>query len=538
MAAWGQQQPGRAGEPARIEERLQPGIRPPSAPPPASLPAPAVTTPEIDTDFVLAGIAIEGATVFPAEAFVPLYEAMLGTRIRRKDITSLLDAITEKYRSAGYVLSRAVAPVQDVSLGILRLQMLEGYVESVVFEGAPGGGALLKAYAERIRSERPLTLATLERYLLLMADLPGMRVFPAAAPLGEMEAGHEMVLRVERDPAEAYLGFDNRGTRSIGRYVGEAALGLHSLFGRNEAIMLRALTVPATPSELRFGQARIQLPIGDDGFTAMLDGWRSAIEAGGRLRSLDLDSEENRLALTFAYPLRRSRDLSLFLTAMLEYRDTRQDSGSDRLFEDRTRAVRLGARLFFEDGLGGSNAAFTTLSRGIGVLGSSDKGDSLLSRTGGDPEFTKLVLEMNRRQKLHGPVNLQAWIYGQLTGDRLLSGEEFRLGGGVHGRAYDGSEVVGEQGIAGALELQYDLTLGAAISGAHLFAFYDYGVAWDRVPGSGTSRNALSSVGIGARFRLLEHLWVTLEAAKPLNRDVVEEGNRNWRYFFSLGLTF
>ncbi|WP_162915074.1 ShlB/FhaC/HecB family hemolysin secretion/activation protein [Desertibaculum subflavum] len=536
--AQAQQQPGRAGEPARIDERIQPLPRPAGAPPPTSVAPPPEVAPDIGPAFVLAGVVIEGATIFPPETFVPLYELLLGTSIRRDGITALLDAITEKYRAAGYVLSRAVAPVQDVSLGILRVQVLEGYVERVVFEGAPGGAGLLKAYAERIRSERPLTLATLERYLLLLADLPGMSVSAGVAPIGEMAAAHELLLRVERDPAELFLGFDNRGTATIGRHVGEATLYLNSLFDANEAIMLRGITVPATPSELRFGEVRAQLPLGDDGFTLTMDAWRSAIATGGRLKSLDLDSEENRVAVAFGYPLRRSRALSLYLGALLEYRDTSQDAAGDRVFQDRTWALRLGARLFFDDGWGGSNAVYATLSQGLGLPGASDKGDARLSRLGGDPQFTKLVLEMVRRQKIYGPLNLQGWFYGQVSGDSLLSGEEFRLGGGIYGRAYDSSEVVGEQGVAAALELQYDLTVAEAVSGLQLFAFYDHGVSWDRVSGSGTFRNALSSAGLGTRFRLLERLQVTLEAAKPLNRDVIEEGDRSWRFFFSLGLTF
>ncbi len=83
--------------------------------------------------------------------------------------------MTAKYRDAGYVLSSVVVPAQAITDGRVSLTAVEGYLSSVAIEGDTGrrDGMLAKIQAD-LGAERPLRLATLERNLLLLNDLPGM----------------------------------------------------------------------------------------------------------------------------------------------------------------------------------------------------------------------------------------------------------------------------------------------------------------------------------------------------------------------------
>jgi len=540
-AAAQQARPARAGEPSRIEERLQPPPLTPGDVPLPSTPGLAPATPAVeDRRFVLAGVAVNGATVFAPADFAPLYQPLLGATVGSAEIGRIVEAITRKYRDAGYLLSRAVAPAQDAALGILRIEVLEGYVERVTFEGDPDGGTgQLEALAGRIRAERPLTLATLERYLLLIGDLPGMRAQPGIAPLGPFSPAHELVVRIERDPAEGYLALDNRGSRTVGRHVAQAATRLNAPLGWNDATTLRLLTVPSSPQELVFAQVREQLPLGPDGLTAALDAWRSEIEAGGQLEAFDVDSVDSRIAFDLSYPWIRRRDMSLYVTAQYEFRNSHQDVFGRNVFEDRVRSLRLGARLFFDDDWRGSNLVAVVVSKGLDAGDASGKGDALLSRFDGDPQYVKATFDLARRQRIEGPVSLQAWLTGQVSESRMLSGEEFRLGGGLFGRAYDSSELVGDEGVGGAVELQLDLPAPIAeLSNLQAYAFWDGGAVWDDVSGFGTTRASLASAGLGLRGNLLSDVSAYVEAAKPLTRDVFEEGGDGWRVFFSVGLSF
>ena len=54
------------------------------------------------------------------------------------DIYKVRDAITAKYRAAGYVLSQAIIPPQQISDGIVRIQVVEGYIGKVEFDAEAG----------------------------------------------------------------------------------------------------------------------------------------------------------------------------------------------------------------------------------------------------------------------------------------------------------------------------------------------------------------------------------------------------------------
>ena len=116
------------------------------------------------------------------------------------DIYKIVDSLTARYRNDGYILSQVVVPAQSVEHGVIRLQAIEGYIADVRVEG---GDADLRArvgrYGEKIRAIRPLTAAALERYVLLLNDLPGVRVHAVLAPASTPGAS-ELVLQVRSTP--------------------------------------------------------------------------------------------------------------------------------------------------------------------------------------------------------------------------------------------------------------------------------------------------------------------------------------------------
>ena len=119
----------------RVNERELPQ-RPvePAMPDRADEPAPPPDELKV-LEFVLSAVVIEGATVFEAADFVPLYEDFIAREVTGADVQKILSRITKLYRDNGYFLSAAVAPPQPLTAGVLQVQVIEGYVEKVTFEG-------------------------------------------------------------------------------------------------------------------------------------------------------------------------------------------------------------------------------------------------------------------------------------------------------------------------------------------------------------------------------------------------------------------
>ena len=124
--------------------------------------------------FVLTAVNVDGATVYPVSVFAPLYEEFIGREIGSPEIEKILERITKKYTDDGYFLSLATAPAQNLTLGILNIDVTEGYIDRVTYKGAmPGRPALFESWADKIKQGgAPARLSAVERYILLMNDLP------------------------------------------------------------------------------------------------------------------------------------------------------------------------------------------------------------------------------------------------------------------------------------------------------------------------------------------------------------------------------
>ncbi|MDP6565122.1 MAG: POTRA domain-containing protein [Alphaproteobacteria bacterium] len=529
-------------EPADIQERAQPKAEPPAK---VDIPLPPrepVAKAEAGPAFVLTGVQITGATVYSEAELAPIYEPYLARSISLAEIEKIVTAITEKYRQDGYILSRALALPQDLDFGLLQIDVVEGFIAEVVFEGVIGGRKeLLTAIADKLKGIQPLTQAALERYVMLLGDLPGLSARPALRQLDPASGAHVLVLSLDYDAFEGFASIDNKSTRTVGRHVAQLSGNFNSFMGLQERTGVYLFSVPDSARELLFGQIQHEHTLNAEGTKIGIDGWHSLIESGAHLKQFDLDSRDSRLAVYLVHPLFRGRDLSLFITGTFDYRNTDERTRSVKIYDDRIRSARLTVRNFFTDGLDGENLLIATASQGFEVLDASDNDDVTLSRTGGKVDYAKLAGSYTRWQALPGPYSAVLGLKGQVASDGVLSAEEFRAGGGNFGRAYDGSETSGDHGAAGYLELRQDLAERNRIFlSSQVFGFYDLAAAWNDTPASGTFKTSLASAGIGVRTLLPNKVRATVEVAKPLTHKVQAEGLQgdHWRFFFSLNVNF
>src|SRR5690606_13126358 len=96
--------------------------------------------------FRLTRLVVEGASVYSEAELAPLYADALGKVVSLAVIYRIADSITAKYRSDGYVLSRAVVPAQRIDEGVVRIRVVEGFVNGIVIQGKDN--PMIRAYAE------------------------------------------------------------------------------------------------------------------------------------------------------------------------------------------------------------------------------------------------------------------------------------------------------------------------------------------------------------------------------------------------------
>lgn len=525
-------------DPARIEERIERNRDlTPQQPAPVleNRVAPDTSdTPDApqDLSFVLSAVVIDGVTVFTPAQLVALYQPYLGKVVTADDIRAIAATIDDLYRAEGYIFSTATVPPQEVVSGAVRFDVIEGYVADIAVTGEVPADGIVNAYLAEVLAEKPTKLATVERALLLINDLAGVAVMDSNVADGENPG--EKILNIEL-AAQKYTGelyLDNRGTPSSGRLQSWTSGAVNGLAGAGSRAELGLFTIPNAPEELVYLQGKWLQPVGDWGATVEMAVSGSLSDAGGTAAENDTESDSFRITATVRQPLYRTRDASLWAFGELDYYNLSENTFGSVNYDDRNRTARIGVEFYSADLAGGDLYAKAAYVRGLDVLGASDKGDELLSTTDGDATFDKVTLELRRLQRLGAGVALQTQAKGQIANRNLLSAEEFSVGGGQYGRAYDYGEISGKRGVAGLMELRYTGQEPTDwIDSYDLYGFYDAGASWN----SGAERDFLSSAGIGIRGQFAHDIYADFQIAKPLSRIVSTEDNKDVRYLFSIG---
>jgi len=101
--------------------------------------------------FEVKQIEFKGVSLLTKEEIASLKSPYLNQCVTLNDVNDLIRYITETYIKKGYVTTRAILPQQDISTGILVIQVVEGKVEGIEFkDGKARAGELATAFPDVI----------------------------------------------------------------------------------------------------------------------------------------------------------------------------------------------------------------------------------------------------------------------------------------------------------------------------------------------------------------------------------------------------
>ncbi|AVM73379.1 ShlB/FhaC/HecB family hemolysin secretion/activation protein [Magnetospirillum gryphiswaldense] len=493
--------------------------------------------------FTLNSVGIEGATVFSVAELSAFHADKLGKEISLTELYAVADEITAKYRNAGFILSKAIVPPQRISGGNVTIRVVEGFVNEVLIEGeANGRAALFHEWGERIKESKPLDNKVLERYSLLANDLPGVKAKAVLRPSKTTPGASDVVFVIEHKYLELSASFDNRGTKTSGPREYTLGAGLNSILGLYEKTSVSWINT-TEQSELRYLAIQHDEVLNSEGTKFTFSGNRSRGEPGESLRDLDQRSRNVTLGATVSHPFIRTRAENFSLSAGITSRDSKSEQSGQISSNDHTRSIKVGGSYDFSDSWDGVNLFAIDLYQGFEALGATRNDFGAKSRARGRSDFTKVTLDISRTQQLGGNFALVAAATGQYAATSLLSSEEFGYGGSQYGRAYDSSEITGDNGAAAKLELQYtDQKEDWGLKYYQPFAFYDFGVTHDRDPVNTEATRTGASAGVGIRFGLTDYFSGSVEYDVPLTRPVSanEPGGKgkDHRIFFSISARY
>ena len=503
-------------------------------------------------------ICIKGATVYSKDQLAPLYAGLIGHDVPVQALYDLAKAITAKYGNDGYVLSRAIVPPQTFSPhgAVPCLQVIEGYVDRVEWPAAVAKYRDFFAdYTAKIIADRPANVRTLERYLLLAGDLPGLHFTASLKPSKTNEGAATLVVALTEKPIDAFGRFDNRGTPTRGPREFLFGATFNNFLHANEAFSINwAATVP-DPKELEYFAANWRQVLTSEGLFAFINSSYAFGQPGSQtLRLLGFNTRSLYVEAGLAQPVIRRRELNLTLAGLVYATNNFSDFDlftPSAFNRDHIRGLRLKADADWADRFLGINQVNVTYSQGFQGLGSSQSNTpldiatnsnvNLLSNIAGRADFEKIEATLSRTQPLIGAFSAFGSIYGQYAFDPLLASEQCGYGGRFFGRAYDPSQLLGDSCVEAILEFRYDLPKFAkSVTQTQLYGFGDYGKLWVRGPGfidpftGGISGNqAGASAGGGVRVAFWDSLTADLQVAKAVHGI-----REDTRFFFIIGAKY
>jgi hemolysin activation/secretion protein len=500
-------------------------------------------------------ICIKGATVYTKDQLAPLFAGLIGHDVPVQALYDLAKQITAKYGNDGYVLSRAIVPAQTFAPrgAVPCLQVIEGYVDHVEWPAAAAKYPDFFAdYTAKITADRPANVRTIERYMLLASDLPGLHFSASLKPSKTNEGAATLVVAVVEKPLDLYGTFDNRGTPTRGPREFLFGANFNNLLRANESFTVNwAATVP-DPKELEYFAANYRQVLNSEGLFAFVNSsYNFGIPGSAVLRSLDFKAWGDYVEAGLASPLIRTRERNLTVSGLVFLSDNLSDLLQAPFNRDHLRGLRLKADADWADRFLGINQVNVTYSQGIEGLGSSsnntgfDIGNGLnpnfLSNAAGRVDYEKIELTASRMQPLFGAFSAYGSVHAQYAFDPLLVAEQCGYGGRFYGRAYDPSQLLGDHCVEAVIEFRYDLPkFMPNLTQAQLYGFGDYGKLWVLGPGfidpatGGISGNfAAASAGGGVRFAFWDKLTADLQVAKAVHGI-----REDTRFFFILGAKY
>lgn len=494
----------------------------------------------LNSTIVLSGVQLQGGTLYPFEQTAALFEPLIGQRVSIAQLLAVTEQITARYRADGYALSYAYLPEQNLLDGQIRVVLVEGYIADYQVNGDLGAAEpRVRALAQQLTAERPLTLATFERYSTLLAQIPGVPVVARVAPAVTTNGASRMLLEAKRKTFDATAGFDTDNEDEAQVFLTGSARSL-TRWGDNLAV---STLVPPGEDREHYLSVEYSQYIHLEGTRLGVSASRYRSEPNDRVTVAGVATEAERdnrrygLVLSHPFILSHSQRLSgnLRLYAVDDSREFHQSvPGGPRIAQVDSRIRVLAAELDWQQAKEGRQRAVSAgVYRGLDAMGAESRvqvvgaGEAPVH----DLDFTRVRLTGVQSDQytdlLQGVMSATAYW----SADTLPESEQAIFGGQNFARAYPDDQANGDKGWGVGYELNASFRSDSGwLKLVQPYAYVDAAKAWFN---ESSGRSELSSFALGVRLSDQKHYRVGLEAARPLSDPAIDTGERSMRYSLS-----
>ena len=493
--------------------------------------------------FMFKSLDLVGAHAIPPTDLRRLWTVEAGAVITVADVFAFADAITAAYRNAGYALSFAVVPAQSIESGNFRIQIVEGRLEGLAITGPRISKLVRDRIADAfsvIEPGQPTLISELERFLLLVNDIPGVTARGTVSP-GSSRQTSMLTLEVTQQRFDAAVSYNNFLSESLGRDVSIIDLKAFNQWTGRDALSISLKSAPDI-AVYRSSSIDYQTYVNDNGLQLLAAASESmTAPKKGSLAAIDFSSVSYSNSVGFRMPWKRSRNSNIFVGGNFATSHTKSMNGVDITSEDKLRTVSVYAEYDVSHASGATSGITGTMTTGLTLLGA--RGDS---RANADPSFSTYQIKARHERPiltsqngaLVGSIDLKTQL---INSDKpLLANAECSFGGRQYGVGFDAGVLSGETCLMGTMRLTWRQNVrsgtNAFIGQALYYLRYDKGRVRQKGPlNAGEPRQVTaSSYGVGTQLVFRNGLAFLLEASEQQKRSDVAQVREKFRTHASL----
>lgn len=539
LPAWGQG--ALRGNPV---DALPPLERPASTQPAVS---PVIAVPSPEEEAIRQRLAqrvvprhfdVTGVRTLPFDQVQAILQPLAGKETTIGQLAQEVNKITALYQEAGYPMSFALLQDQTFANGLVVVTVVEGHVGSVRIEGDLGSAEdRLRALAQPLVDQKPLTRELLERQLNLMRGVPGVTFTPALDLPRRADGASELVLTGTHKPFGVNGGVSDLGTG----VQGLVNMTTNSLTPLGEQVRLTA-AVPVNQDDVRYFAGDIRVPIGSDGLAVKIDGYTYRARPDDQaLEYLGFDRKvrNQRIGIGLSYPLLLNNTRSLTVSGGVyatQSRDVYDRDIDGAQFEQDVRVRAATTQLqYVETGQRQSRDIALSVSRGFDGAGARQTITSNFGFTGSpnvDLDFTRWNLEARQSVMLPAQFGITLSGAAQYSSDVLPNTEQISFGSWRYAMGYPQGEQSGDKGFGVSLELNRRFAIGATyLSVVQPYIMADYARTWYNAQSlRAFNDRQLVSAGLGFRVTDDRYYLFDFNVAKPMGERTVNGNDRDWRF--------
>ena len=460
--------------------------------------------------FEIKRFEVSGNTLLEPDQIETTLRSYAGPGKSFSDIEAARQALLIAYQSAGFGAVQVVVPEQQVSAGVVKLNILQAKISSVNVGGNKFfSNDNIRRSLPRLKEGQTPNTRDVTQDLRVANESPAKQVtvfFKTGEKAGDVEATAQVS---DDKPSKIFISLDNTGSGETGYQRLGVGFQYANLWDKDHVITLQYTTSPDHLSDVSIFGLGYHFPL--YGYKSSLDiyGGYSDVNSGTVAGLFNVSGSGTVAGVRFNYYLDKLGEYEQKLGLSQDYRafQSNVDFSGTQLGSDVTVhpiGLTYNGQLRLENS--GQIGFFVGASKNISGGNDGNQAAFNLARGGAKASYSVYRLGANISHPFANGWEVQALADGQYTPDALIPGEQYGLGGLNSVRGFKEREVSSDYGYRATAELYTPSFANALkLDNSHLRAlvFYDMGYVKRNksLPGE-IGATGIASIGAGLRYSL------------------------------------